>query len=105
MRFISRLYWGSTAGADKDNILRMLGRRSFCPGIYVITEAVDSDGLLDILPAGQMTKKRVLETDPLIFGIAAGRDEAFELARCIIDDVYRRKGDFDLNAFCDAGNS
>ena len=41
----------------------------------------------------------------MILGLALTRDEAFEVARNIIDDLYRKNGDFDIDAFCNSSHS
>lgn len=104
MRLFSDLYWGPKALAQKEMILGLLRRRADFPGIYLITRAVDSDGLMDIYKLKAFYGKRIREADPLVLGIASGRPEALELSRQIVDELYHRKGDFDIDAFCDSGN-
>ena len=38
-------------------------------------------------------------------GLAMSRTEAEEVVRQIVDDLYRWKGDFDIDAFCDTDHT
>ena len=105
MRWYPRLYTGPMAAKARYNIIQGLRRGKFMPSVYVITRAVDSDGLLDIYRSADFGSGRVREADPMILGLALTRDEAFEVARNIIDDLYRKNGDFDIDAFCNSSHS
>lgn len=105
MRWYAHLYTGKYAEAHRASILRGIREGRRMPSVYVITHALHSDGLLDIYRHHELKKPLIASADPLILGIAMGRSEAFEVARCIIDDLYREKGGFDIDAFCDPGNS
>lgn len=105
MRWYPRLYTGEMAAQRRYSIIRGLRSRKFMPTVYVITRAVNSDGLLDIYRSTDFQNDTVREADPMILGIAMTRTEAFEVARNIIDDLYRKNGDFDIDAFCNTNNS
>ena len=105
MRWYPRLYTGPMAASARYRIIQGLRAGKFMPSVYVITRAVDSDGILDIYRSTDYRSGRVQEADPMILGLALTRDGALEVARNIIDDLYRKNGDFDIDAFCNSSHS
>ncbi|MBQ7536136.1 MAG: hypothetical protein IJT43_11045 [Stomatobaculum sp.] len=105
MRWFPRLYTGPMAASSRYSIIQGLRAGKSMPSLYVITRAVDSDGILDIYRSAEFQKRKVREADPMILGLALTRDEAFEVARNIIDDLYRKNGDFDIDAFCNSSHT
>lgn len=102
MRCLKPLYAGESAAARKTEILRALRRGKPVLGVYVITRALDSDGILDIYHSVVFLSDSCRKKDPLVLGIACGKREAMEVARRIVDDLYHRNGDFDIDSFCDS---
>ena len=105
MRWYPKLYTGPLAAEHRYAIIRGIRARKLQPSVYVITRAVFSDGILDIYRSAEFRKERVRAADPMILGIALTRDEAFEVAKNIIEDLYHRNGDFDIDAFCNTYDS
>lgn len=104
MRWYPHLYAGSYAALHRASILKGLREGRAMPSVYVITRSLSGDGLLDIYKNSELQKAAVRGRDPMVIGIALSRSEAFELARCIVHDLYREKGGFDIDAFCDPDN-
>ena len=75
------------------------------PSVFVITLALGPDSLLDIYPESTFRKSFIQDQDPLVLGIAMSKSEAFQVASCIIGDMYAKNGDFDIDAFCDPDHS
>jgi len=100
MRWYKPLYAGKQAAKHKTAIIRSLRKREFSPGTYVIVRALDSDGLLEIYHSIVFLKDYYQKQDPFIIGIASGKTEAMEVAGKIVDDMYHRNGDFDIDSFC-----
>ena len=46
-----------------------------------------------------MSKKIYKERELLVIGLAGGREEAFEVVRTIVDEVYHATGGFDIPRF------
>ena len=104
MRWNRTIYTGSFARKRKRPIVRAIRQKKPQLGVYVICRALDSDGLLDISHNVVFLMPAYQKKDPLILGIAVGRKEAFEVAREIVDALYKKNGDFDIDAFCDPRN-
>jgi len=102
MRWYRHLYIGKTASENKSAIIRALRKGKPQLGTYVITRAMDSDGILDIYHNAVLLSGYYKDRDPLIMGIATGKREAMEVARNIVNDMYLKNGDFDIDTF---GNS
>ena len=105
MRWYPKLYTGSMASKNRYAIIQGLRSGKFMPSVYVITRAVNSDGLLDIYRCADFQKEHVRKENPMILGLALTRNEAFLTARNIIDDLYRTNGDFDIDAFCNCSHT
>lgn len=105
MHFSPCLYTGSYAEKYKDQIIRGLKAEKRMPSVFVITEPVDSDGIMDIFHCHALYKDYYREKDPLVIGIAMSKSESYETARRIVDDMYRQNGAFDLHAFRTTGNT
>lgn len=105
MRWYARLYVGDGAAERRNAILQGIRGQKIMPAVYVITRAIDSDGMLDIYRQSAFRQERIQRRDPLILGVALGRREAFEVAARIVTDVYREGGGFDIDAFCAAARS
>lgn len=105
MRWYAHIYAGKYASAYRPSILNGLRNRRHMPSVFVVTRALGPDALLDIYPSSIFRKKFIQDQDPLVLGIAMSKSEAFQVASCIIRDMYSQNGDFDIDAFCDSGNS
>lgn len=105
MRWYAHLYTGKFAKQHRLSILRGLRNGKSMPSVYVITRALGPDGLLDIFRCGTLYGDYYAKQDPLVVGIALSRREALEVARNIVDDMYRENGDFDIDAFLSGGHT
>lgn len=104
------LYTGEGAERRRSWLLEKM-RRGIPPvRLYVIVPPPpETENLLEIYPAVQILGKkeeqfcRIRGSEPLILGIAWGRDEAFLLAGQIVDELYRQTGGFDVETYLNLG--
>ena len=67
--------------------------------IYVITLASNPQNLLDVIQAQELMQKAYPKKELFIIGLARGYDEALELVKQIVDEVYQRTGGFDVSSY------
>lgn len=102
MHWYGNLYVGTNAAAkNKSRIISKLKKHRYIKGVYVITRASNGCDLFDIYPAGVLAQKYYREKDLFIIGIAVGHEEAVELVRQIIEDVYCRQKIENLKQYFD----
>lgn len=49
-------------------------------------------------------KKKCIQDEIYVVGIAKGRDEAYELVRDIVDEVYKNTGGFNISRYLKFGS-
>jgi len=99
MRWHKSLYVGETANRMK---YRMIGKiRYHRPqkNAYVIVLSSNRKNLLDILPAYELLWDYYRHKEMLVVGLAHGYDEALEVVRLIIHDIYSNTGGFDVEKY------
>ena len=99
MKWYKKLYVG--AGAEKKKYM-MMGKirlHRFQRDAYLITLASNGKNLLDIYPSYVLLQKVYRAQELFVVGLACGYDEALELTRQIVDDVYQNTGGFDVRAY------
>ncbi len=103
MRWYKKLYVGDNAKNSKFKIMRKIKTRSLQVDTYLITLATNPENLLDIISTNLLLqpyyKKRYVRDKICVVGMAKGYDEALEVTRCIIDDVYNSTGGFDIKRY------
>lgn len=96
MRWFNHLYVGDKAKKNRFNMIQGIRRGRLYPGAYVITPASNGNNILDIYPSASLLHPYLRDKDLLVVGIAADYWEALEVARQIIDEMYQKTGEFDL---------
>ncbi len=100
MRWYRKLYLGEQAAEAKYKMFGKIRRGRFQMDTYLITVARGPDNLLEIYSANMLKqpyfKKKSVQDQIYVVGLAKGYDEALEVVRRIIDDVYRKTGAFDV---------
>ena len=71
---------------DPEKIKKKLNSGKPVLGIYLLT--------LDIIPAAMLIQKSFYGICPKIIGMAKGKEEALEMVRSLIDEMYRETGTF-----------
>ena len=97
MKWYHDLYVGEEANRKKNKIINHLDRHKIIFGVYVITLASNGKDLLDVLPAFMLLREN--NRDRMILGIAVTKEEAFEVCKQIIMDVFRKTGQYDIRVF------
>lgn len=67
--------------------------------IYVIALASNRENLLDIIPSWELLQKGYPKKELRVVGLAKGYEEAIEVAASIVDEVYRRTGEFQIEPY------
>lgn len=96
MRWFHHLYVGDKAKKKRFRIIQGIRQGRLYPGAYVITPALNGNNILDIYPSASLLHPYYRDKDLLVLGIAADYWEALEVAGQIVDEMYRKTGEFDL---------
>lgn len=96
MRWFNHLYVGDKAKKKRFNMIQGIRSGRLYPGAYVITPASNGNNILDIYPSASLLHPYLRDQDLLVLGIAADYWEALEVARQIVDEMYQKTGEFDL---------
>lgn len=100
MRWYKHLYLGENAKKKRFSIIQNIRLARKQPNVHVIVPAAGESNILDILPSSNLQQDYYKnQRDLLILGIGADYFETLEVARQIIDDLYRTTGGFRLNDF------
>lgn len=109
MKWYRRLYLGDKAGKAKYKVFGMVRKGRFQMDTFLIMLPSNSENLLDVVPVGVINqphfKKKNFNDELYVVGIAKGRDEALELVRSIIDEVYKNTGGFDIPKYLHFGRN
>lgn len=99
MRWWEHMYMGENAARNRSRILEGLRKGSLLPDTYVITLPESGNHILDIRPVSLLSKEEWESCEFLILGIARGYQEAAEVVRSMVDDMYQKIGAFDWTAY------
>ena len=79
---------------DSEKIKKKLNSGKLVPGIYLLTLSENPLNLMDIIPAAMLIQRSFYGICPKIIGMAKGKEEALEMVRSLIDEMYRETGTF-----------
>lgn len=99
MRWYEHLYVGERARKRRFSIIQNIRSEKLQPEIYVITPASNGNNILDIHPSATLLHPYYREQNLLILGIALGYQEAMEVAGTIVDEMFRKTGELNLEQF------
>ena len=102
MRWWNHLYMGEQAARLRPSLLRRMREGSFLPDTYVITLPESGNHILDILPVSLLTRQERDGKDFLVLGIARGYEEAAQVVRSMVDDMYQKTGAFNWKAYMES---
>ena len=97
MTFNKKLYLDEYTNRYRTRIMKKLRAGKLCMGIYIICVSSSEHDLLDIIPSYMMFSP--MSREQLVVGIASSKEDAFELCRHIVDDVYTRTSGYDLKQY------
>ena len=69
-------------------------QENFLAGESVKNLSENPVNLMDIIPAAMLIQKSFYGICPKIIGMAKGKEEALEMVRSLIDEMYRETGTF-----------
>ena len=69
------------------------------PYIYIVTLSDNPGNILEILPAVTLVQRGARAICPLIIGMAKGKDEAIQMVRDVVEQVYKETGDFKIKEY------
>lgn len=105
MKWCRDLYWGDSIASDKKpntrkrKILYRLKHNKLQINVYVIVLPLGNDGILEIYPSYVLLQEIYKRQPVCVIGLAADRNEAYELTGKIILDCYAQSGSFDVKSF------
>ena len=79
---------------NPNKIKKKLNNGKLVPGIYLLTLSENPSNLMDIIPAAMLIQKSLYGICPQVIGMAKGKDEALEMVRSLIDEMYTETGTF-----------
>lgn len=107
MKWYRPLYLGEKAKAAKLKTMKKVKEKRVQRDTYFITLPSNPANLLDIISANQLLwpyyRRRRVRKKIWVIGIAKGKEEAFELVRTIVDEVYQKTGGFDIREYLKFG--
>ena len=107
MKWYRKLYLGYNAKKAKYKVFGRIRKGSFSPDTFLITLPNTGEDLLEITSVNFLFQphfKNKKNLDKIyVVGIAKGREEALELVRLIIDEVYKATGGFDIAGYLHFG--
>lgn len=108
MKWYRKLYIGENAKKDKYKCIWTYKKEQILCRYILITLASNTCNILDIYSANMLLqphfKNKNVNEEIYVVGLAKGRDEALNLVRDIIDEVYNATGGFDIREYLGFGN-
>lgn len=98
MKWYRPLYLGDNAKEKKYRLITGVRLRRRQHNVYVIVLAENGKNLLEIYPSFVLLQDYYRRRELEVVGIACGYQEACQVVRQIIDDVYQQTGSFDVKA-------
>lgn len=107
MRWYKKLYLGEVAAKTKYKIFGRIRRSVFTNDTFLIVLSENNHNLLDIISANTLKQpyyKKKGNLDRIyVVGLAVGHNEALEVVRNIIDELYTSTGGFDIRGYLKFG--
>jgi len=107
MKWYKKLYCGENAKKAKYKMFGRIVKNKLTFDTFLIILPTNPQNLLDIISANFLKqphfKKKRFQDEIYVVGIAKGQDEAFELVRIIIDEVYQATSGFDIPKYLNFG--
>ncbi len=93
------LYMGAKAKRSRSAIIEDIREKKPHPDVYVITPPSNEKNVLDIYPTATVLQDYYENRKLLVIGIAKGYQEALKLAASIVDEMYRKTGNFRIREY------
>ena len=98
LKWHRNLYTGEGVKAPL-RIRKKIENGKFVHGIYLLTLSNNPANVMEIVPAAMLMQRSYVGICPLVIGMAKGKDEALELVRSIIEEVYGATGSFSVSEY------
>lgn len=99
MQWAEHLYLSDKTAAKKEKIIKKAVRGAGMTSVYFIALASNPENLFDIFHAAHLKEPAFYRQNPFIVGIASGYEEALEMVRRIVEDIYRETGGFRVREY------
>jgi hypothetical protein len=99
MQWYKPLYIGERACKQKRRMIHAIKYKKWTPTAYVITLSRNGKDLLDIYPSYVLLQKQFPREDLYVVGLAADKEEAFQVVIQIVDDVYQTTGALEIRSW------
>lgn len=105
LKWYKKLYIGDNAKKKASSTIRKINHKKMTPGIYLVTLASNPDNLLEIIAADLLRQPALYQMCPPVVGIASGYQEAVELVRKIVEEVYCEQKSTDVRKYLEERNN
>lgn len=99
VRWCDNLYVSDSVKDKKDTFINRINNHKLCFETYIITLPSNPSNLLDIYNANTLLQPYYQRQDMTAVGLALGKDEAYEVVRRIVADMYSSAQGFDVLKF------
>ncbi|MGN0160411.1 MAG: hypothetical protein ACI4AQ_03375 [Lachnospiraceae bacterium] len=98
MEWYKNLYLGEMAARKKYKLLRKINKR-WLSKAYIITLPSNEENVLDIYSYNEILQHHYDENQLFVIGLAHGKEEALELTKNIVFEVYRACGNVNVTKY------
>lgn len=99
IQWTSRLYVGDRMKKKKDKAILSINHSEITSDVYCIAFASHPGNLFDILNANELLFPHYKRSKIHIVGLAKGKEEAIDLVRDMLMEVYHKTGAFDVRSY------
>ena len=99
MKWYSNLYVSESIGKKVNKIKWKINHNAGTINTYVIALPSNPANILDMIPTYDLMQKAYPKKNIHIIGLAKGYDEALDLIRQIVQEVYEATGDFNISNY------
>ena len=99
VRWNEKLYYGEAMKKKHRRTIHAINTGRKIRNVYCIAFASNQNNLFDILPASELNKPHLKNTEIQIIGLALGKDEATMVVQEMILEVYRATGEFKVREY------
>ncbi len=69
------------------------------PGIWLLTLSDHPDNAMEIIPAVMLNQRELYDRCPEIIGMANSLEQAIDMVKNLVDDLYQKTGEVRLKEF------
>lgn len=95
MQLAHKVYFSDTLDMDKNISLKKILKKKEYKELYLICYNPNNKNPLEIYQRSNLNRIIIDDNDYYVVGLASSEEDAFELIRIIVDDVYKLFGNID----------